>query len=224
MGFLGGASGKESTCQCRRHKTHGFDPWVEKIPGAESGNPLPYSCLENSMDSGAWWDTVRGVTKSWMWLSTHTQGICPVVGLLGHIVVLFLVFKEVSVLSSIVAVSIFIPTNCAWGFPLLTSSPAFFVYRFLMMVAILTSVRWLPSCSFNLHFSNNEQCWAFFHVCTSHLLWRNVCLGLLSIVLNGLFFWYWAAWAACIFWTNPLSVASFAVIFSHSEGCFSPCF
>ena len=28
MGFLGGASGKESTCQCRRHKTHGFDPWV----------------------------------------------------------------------------------------------------------------------------------------------------------------------------------------------------
>ena len=25
----GGASGKESTCQCRRH---GFDPWVRKIP------------------------------------------------------------------------------------------------------------------------------------------------------------------------------------------------
>ena len=28
MGFPGGASGKASTCQCRRHK---FNPWVEKI-------------------------------------------------------------------------------------------------------------------------------------------------------------------------------------------------
>ena len=25
-------SGKESTCQCRRHKRHGFDPWVKKVP------------------------------------------------------------------------------------------------------------------------------------------------------------------------------------------------
>ena len=30
-GFLGGAGGKESTCQCRRHKRHGFNPWVMKI-------------------------------------------------------------------------------------------------------------------------------------------------------------------------------------------------
>ena len=27
-----GASGKEPVCQCRRHKRHGFDPWVRKIP------------------------------------------------------------------------------------------------------------------------------------------------------------------------------------------------
>ena len=32
LGFPGGASGKEPTCQCRRCKRHGFDPWVEKIP------------------------------------------------------------------------------------------------------------------------------------------------------------------------------------------------
>ena len=31
-----------------------------------------YSCLENSMDRGAWWATVHGVTKSWTWLS-NTQ-------------------------------------------------------------------------------------------------------------------------------------------------------
>ena len=31
-GFPGGASGKEPTCQCRRHKRCWFDPWVGKIP------------------------------------------------------------------------------------------------------------------------------------------------------------------------------------------------
>ena len=31
-GFPGGASGKEPTCQCGRHKRQGFDPWVGKIP------------------------------------------------------------------------------------------------------------------------------------------------------------------------------------------------
>ena len=32
MDFPGGASGKEPTWQCRRHKRRGFDPWVRKIP------------------------------------------------------------------------------------------------------------------------------------------------------------------------------------------------
>ena len=30
------------------------------------------SCLENPMDRGAWGATVYRVSKSWMWLSTHT--------------------------------------------------------------------------------------------------------------------------------------------------------
>ena len=50
------------------------NPWVGKIPGEENGNPLQYSCLENSMDRGAWWATVHRVTKSQTqlkWLSTH---------------------------------------------------------------------------------------------------------------------------------------------------------
>ena len=51
-----------------------------------------------------------------------------------------------------------------------------------------------------------------------YLLWRNVYLGLLPIFwLCCLFFWYWAAWA--VLEINPLSVDSFANIFSHSEGC-----
>ena len=40
-GFPGGASGKESTCQCRRHKRHGFDPWVRKIPWRRAWQPTP---------------------------------------------------------------------------------------------------------------------------------------------------------------------------------------
>ena len=35
-----------------------------RSPGGGNGNPLQYSCLENSMDRGAGWATVHGVTKS----------------------------------------------------------------------------------------------------------------------------------------------------------------
>ena len=31
-GFLGGTSGKEPSCQFRRHKRCGFHPWVRRIP------------------------------------------------------------------------------------------------------------------------------------------------------------------------------------------------
>ena len=41
MGFPGGTSGKESTCQCRRHKRRGFDPWVGKIPWRRARQPTP---------------------------------------------------------------------------------------------------------------------------------------------------------------------------------------
>ena len=39
-------------------------PGLERSPGVGNVNPLQYSCLENSMDSGAWWATVHGVAKS----------------------------------------------------------------------------------------------------------------------------------------------------------------
>ena len=37
----------------------------EDSPGEGNGYPLQYSCLENSMDRGAWQATVHGVAKSW---------------------------------------------------------------------------------------------------------------------------------------------------------------
>ena len=69
MGFPGGASGKEPSCQCRRYKRHGFDPWVRKIPWRRAWQPLQYFCLENSMDRGAWQATVYGIAKSQTQLS-----------------------------------------------------------------------------------------------------------------------------------------------------------
>ena len=47
------------------------------------------------------------------------QGICLGVGLLGHMVVLYLVFKKISMSSSVVAVLIYISTNNARAFPFL---------------------------------------------------------------------------------------------------------
>ena len=41
IGFPGGAIGKEPTCQCRRHKRRGFDPWVRKIPWRRVWPPTP---------------------------------------------------------------------------------------------------------------------------------------------------------------------------------------
>ena len=41
----------------------GSIPGSERSPGGRNGNPLQYSCLENSMDRGAWWATVHGVAK-----------------------------------------------------------------------------------------------------------------------------------------------------------------
>ena len=47
----------------------GSTPGSGRSPGEGNDNPLQYSCLENSMDRGAWWDIVYGAAKSWTQLS-----------------------------------------------------------------------------------------------------------------------------------------------------------
>ena len=54
------------------------------------------------------------------------QGICPGEGLLGHMVVLFLVSQGISILSFIVVVSVYIPTNSARVFPFLHTLSSIF--------------------------------------------------------------------------------------------------
>ena len=60
-GFPGGSDGKKSACDVGEQ---GSIAGLGRSPGEGHGNPLQYSCLENSMDRGAWWATVHGVTKS----------------------------------------------------------------------------------------------------------------------------------------------------------------
>ena len=79
LGFPGKASAWKSG-------DPGLIPGSGRFPGEGNGNPLQYSCLENSMDGGAWWATVHGVTKSQTRLSDfvfafalyrrYERGIC----------------------------------------------------------------------------------------------------------------------------------------------------
>ena len=61
MGFLGGSDGKESACNAG---DPGSVPESGRSPGEGNGYPLQYSCLENSMDRGAWQAIVHGVKKA----------------------------------------------------------------------------------------------------------------------------------------------------------------
>ena len=58
LGFPCGSDGKESACNAR-------DPALisgsRRSPGEENDNLLQYSCLENSIDRGAWQSTVHGI-------------------------------------------------------------------------------------------------------------------------------------------------------------------
>ena len=77
-------------------------------------------------------------------------------------------FKGISILSSIVAVWVYIPTNCVRGFPFLHT---------LSSIYCLSTFSWWPFWpvwgdiyyTFDLCFSNNEWYWASFHVFVSYL-------------------------------------------------------
>ena len=85
MSFPGGASCKEPTSQCWRHKRCRFDPWVGKIPWNRKWQtvsvflPGKVHGQETKFRGGVWQATVCGATKSWKWLSywTHTYMHIP---------------------------------------------------------------------------------------------------------------------------------------------------
>ena len=54
--FPSGSDGKESACKAG---DLGSTPGLGRSPGGGNGNRFQYSCLENPVDRGAWWATVR---------------------------------------------------------------------------------------------------------------------------------------------------------------------
>ena len=70
MGFRGGSDGKESSCNAR---DPGSVPGWGRFTGKENGNPLQYSCLENTMNREAWQAMFHGVAKTHDW-ATNTKG------------------------------------------------------------------------------------------------------------------------------------------------------
>ena len=64
MGFPGGTSGKELSCQCRRHKRCSSIPGSGRSPWGGNGSPLQYSCLDSPVDRGAWRAAVLVVAGS----------------------------------------------------------------------------------------------------------------------------------------------------------------
>ena len=74
LGFPGGASGKECVCQCRRQKTHGFDPWAGSIPWRSARQPTPVFLPRESHGQGSLAGYSRkesDVTKATVRACTH---------------------------------------------------------------------------------------------------------------------------------------------------------
>ena len=59
----GGAVDKSLPANAGDIRDVGLNSGSGRSPGGGHGNPLRYSCLENPMDRGAWWATVRGVAQ-----------------------------------------------------------------------------------------------------------------------------------------------------------------
>ena len=63
-GFPGGTVVKNPPANAGEARDASLIPGLGRSPGVGNGNPLQYSCMENSMDRGACWATVHEVTKS----------------------------------------------------------------------------------------------------------------------------------------------------------------
>ena len=72
LGLPGGLVGKNLPASVGDARVIGLIPGLGRSPGGGNGNPLQYSCLENSMDRGAWWATAHWAAKSQTRLSDFT--------------------------------------------------------------------------------------------------------------------------------------------------------
>ena len=71
LGFPGMSDGKESACNAGDTS---LIPGSGRSSGEGNNYPLQYSCLENSVNRGAWWATIHGIMRSQIRLRYRTWG------------------------------------------------------------------------------------------------------------------------------------------------------
>ena len=81
LGFPGDSDGKESACNA---EDLSLIPGSGRSPGEGNGYPVQCSFLENSMDRGAWWDTIHKVAKSQTRLKVFHFHCAPWVSLVAQ--------------------------------------------------------------------------------------------------------------------------------------------
>lgn len=128
----------------------------------------------------------------------------PEVKMLDHMVILFLLFWGISILSFIEATATYISTNSTWGFSSLSVTSSALVICCLFDDSLIRGVRSYVTVALvctSLVISDTEHlftcCWP--SLC---LLWKNIYPDSLPVFQSSCFifvFWCWAVWIFCIF-------------------------
>ena len=131
----------------------------------------------------------------------------PLVWLLDGRVVLFLIFLRNLHTVSAAATPLSIPTNHAWGFLFLS------IFTNLMF-SYSNRYEVVSHCSFDLHFLDNEWCWASFHVSVGHLcVFGEMSFHVICPFFNWIIWGYWVVsvlytlWILTLYWICHLQIS-----------------